>query len=162
MGTKSLLIALPLIVFGVLAQSAFWVPTYDSQARGNPERLKTFLRAGIADAKVLNPLLSLNASASQVMDNKIFEGLIRIDANMKLVPGLAEHWEIAEEAYVAALPDRNLPDGGPATAAHIAALIEAARKSARLGGVEASILSVELVPETTRAQTESVLVADAK
>ena len=96
------------------------------------------------------------------MENKIFEGLIRIDDNMKLVPGLAERWEITEEAYVAALPDRKLPDGGPATAEHIAALIEAARKAAHLGGAEASILAIELVPETTRTQTESVLVGEAK
>ncbi len=162
MGTKWLLIALPLIVFGVLAQSAFWVPTFDSQARQNPARLETFLRASVADAKVLNPIISSNGWASQIMDFKIFDALIGIDENMKLVPCLAERWEIAEEAYVAALPDRRLPDGQPATAANIASLIEAARKAGRLGGVEASLLGLELVPETTRPHTESVLIADAK
>ena len=39
MRTKWLLIALPLGILLVLFQSAFWVPTYASQAEGNPGRL---------------------------------------------------------------------------------------------------------------------------
>ncbi len=162
MGTKWLLIALPLIVFGVLAQSAFWVPTYASQTQGNPGRLRTFLRASIGDAKLLNPILSSNAAASEVMENNIFEGLVDADENLKLVGHLADHWQISEQAYVAALPERRLPDGRPATAAHVASLIEAAWKGERLGGIEASIQGVELVPEETRALTESALVDNGK
>jgi len=162
MGTKWLLIALPLIVFGVLVQSAFWLPTYASQTRDNPERSRTFLRAQIGDAKVLNPIISSSAVAGEIMDNKIFEGLVGIDENMKLVGLLAEHWDIAEEAYVAALPERKLPDGSPASAANIAALIEAAWKGARLGGLEASIQGLSLVSAETRVRSESVLIADAK
>src|SRR6478752_3771993 len=104
MGTKWLLIALPLSVFGVLAQSAFWVPTYASQARGNPERLATFLRASIGDAKILNPVISSNANASDIMEDNVFEGLVNDDENLKLTRGLADRWEITEEAYVTALP----------------------------------------------------------
>ena len=89
MGTKWLLIALPLMVFGVLAQSAFWVPTYDGQARANPERLRTFLRANIGDAKTLNPIISSNSAASEIMEDNLFEGLVNDDENLKLVPGLA-------------------------------------------------------------------------
>ncbi len=96
------------------------------------------------------------------MDNKIFEGLLGFDENMKLVGLLADRWQITEEAYVAALPERRLPDGSPATAAHVAALIEAAWKAGRLEGVEASVQELSLVPEETRARSESVLVADAK
>ena len=62
------------------------------------------------------------------MDDNLFEGLVTTDENMKLVGRLAEHWQITEEAYVAALPERTLPDGRPATAAHVASLIEAAWK----------------------------------
>ena len=117
MGTKWLLIAVPLVIFGALAQSVFWVPTYDSQTRGNPERLRTFLRASIGDAKLLNPIVNSNAAASEVMEDNLFEGLVNDDENLKLVGGLADHWEITEEAYVAALPGRVLPDGRPASAA---------------------------------------------
>jgi peptide/nickel transport system substrate-binding protein len=162
MGTKWLLIALPLIVFGVLAQSVFWVPTYATQARRNPQRARTFLRAETGDAKVLNPIISSNAWASEIMDDKIFEGLVVTDDDMKLVPLLAERWQIAEEAYVAALPERRLPDGSPGTAERIALLIEAAWKAGQLGGAEASVQGVSLVPAETRARTESVLIADAK
>jgi len=162
MGTKWLLIALPLIIFGVLLQSAFWVPTYESQARTDPERLRTFVRASIGDAKLLNPIISSNAAASEVMENNIFEGLVVADRNLKLVGRLADHWQIAEEAYVAAVPERRLPDGQPATAAHLASLIESAWKSAQLGGIEASILGVEPVSAETRASTETALVDDGK
>ena len=162
MGTKWLLIALPLIVFGVLLQSALWVPTYESQARANPERLRTFVRASIGDAKLLNPIISSNAAASEVMDGNIFEGLVVADQNLKLVGRLADRWQITEEAYVAAVPERRLPDGQPATAAHLASLIEAAWKGARLGGIEASILGVEQVPAETRASTETAMVDDGK
>src|SRR6187549_805356 len=161
MGTKWLLIALPLIVFGVLLQSVFWVPTYDSQARGNPERLRTFLRASIGDAKLLNPIISSDAVASETISN-IFEGLVDGDENLKLVGRLADHWQISEEAYVAARPDRTLPDGRPASAAHVASVIEAAWKNAELGGIETSIQGLELVPEETRTLTESALVEDGK
>jgi ABC-type transport system substrate-binding protein len=162
MGTKWLLIAVPLVIFGALAQSVFWVPTYDSQTRGNPERLRTFLRASIGDAKLLNPIVNSNAAASEVMEDNLFEGLVNDDENLKLVGGLADHWEITEEAYVAALPGRVLPDGRPASAANVAASIEAAWKGARLAGVEASIVGLELVPAETRKLTESVEIADAK
>ena len=162
MGTKWLLIALPLSVFGVLTQSAFWVPTYESQARANPERLRTFLRSNIGDAKTLNPIINSAAVAGEIMEDNLFEGLVNDDENLKLVGGLADRWETTEEAYVAELPARVLPDGRPASAANIAAVIEAAWKSARLGGLESSIRGVELVPAETRAASESAPVPDAK
>jgi ABC-type transport system substrate-binding protein len=163
MRAKRLLIALPLIVFGVLLQSALWVPTYASQTRGNPERLRTFLRALLGDAKVLNPILNTNGTVDdELLDKKLFEGLVQADENLKLVGRLADHWQITEDAYVAALPERRLPDGRPATAAHLAELIESAWKDARLGGAEASVQSVEIVPAETRASTESVQVEDGK
>lgn len=162
MRTKWLLIALPLIVVGVLLQSALWVPTYASQTRGNPERLRTFLRASIGDAKLLNPILSANAAASEVMDNNIFEGLVVGDENLNLVGKLADHWQISEDAYVAALPDRKLVNGLPATAANIAALLDEAWKGARLGGMEASIQGLDVVPAETRTTTETALVDNEK
>ena len=48
----------PLGILVVLFQSAFWVPTYASQAQGNPGRLVTYVRASIGDAKQLNPVVS--------------------------------------------------------------------------------------------------------
>jgi ABC-type transport system substrate-binding protein len=162
MRTKWLLIALPLVIFGVLAQSAFWVPTYASQANGNPERLKTFLRAGIGDAKLLNPMVSSDAGASEIMDGNIFEGLVDADENLKLIGRLADRWDITEDAYLAVLPDRTLPDGSPATAAHLLSVIDAAWKSSKLGAVQASIQSLEIVPGETRTLSESALQTNSK
>jgi len=162
MGTKWLLIALPLIVIGVLAQSALWVPSYARQAKGNPARLETFLRAELQDAKVLNPIISISVTGSNIYENNIFEGLVVANDSSKLVGKLADRWEVTEDAYVAALPERTLPDGRPATAAHVASVIEAAWKGAKLGGVEASIRGVELAPAETRTQTETALTDGGK
>jgi len=162
MGTKWLLIALPLIVIGVLAQSALWVPTYDNQTKGNSARLQTFLRSEPSDAKTLNSVIYVHATAADVVENNISEGLVVADENLKLVGQLADHWQVAEDAYVAARPERTLPDGRPATAAHVASLIEAAWKDAKLGGIESSIQAVEPVAAETRAQTETTLVPGPK
>lgn len=162
MRTKWLLIASPLVIFGVLAQSAFWVPSYDSQAEANPERLRTYLRASIGDAKVLNPIIASEQSAQEVMSNNVTEALLDADENFKLLPRLAERWETSETAYLAVLPDRTLPDGSSASAQRLLALIEAAWKERGLAGVEASILGVDLVPGESRSQTETVLEPNAK
>src|SRR4051812_4270880 len=128
MRTKRLLIALPLIVFGVLAQSAFWVPTYESQAKDNPARLTTFLRATTGDPKFLNPIVSADNPATVVIYEKVIEGLTTADEHSKLVPRLADHWDTTEDAYVAVLPGRKLPDGTPVSAESLLAVLRAAWK----------------------------------
>src|SRR6187402_3289668 len=154
MRTKWLLIASPLIIFGVLAQSAFWVPGYDAQAKGNPKRLVTFIRSSIGDPKLLNPMLSSENGAQEVMLNNITEGLVDTDEDLKLVPRLAERGETTEEADLAVLPDRNLADGSPATAERLLAVIDAAWKSKQLGDVGSSIRELGLAPAETRELTE--------
>ena len=162
MRTKWLLIALPLIIFGVLAQSAFWVPTYESQAKGNPARLTTFLRASIGDAKLLNPILAPDSGSLEILLNNVSEGLVDGDENMKLVPRLAERWQVSEEAYVAVLPNRRLPDGTPVTVKSLLAALRDAWLSRTLGSVGASIQSMDLVPGELRTLSETVLVENAK
>jgi ABC-type transport system substrate-binding protein len=162
MRTKWLLIASPLVIFGVLAQSAFWVPSSDSQAKANPERLRTYLRAAIGDAKVLNPIIFSENAASEVMWNNVTEALIDADEDFHLVPRLAERWDTSEVAYLAVLPDRTLPDGSPVTAERLLALLDSSRKGGRLAGVESSILGLDLVPAESRSQTETVLETNAK
>src|SRR6185503_13939113 len=115
MRTKWLLIALPLAILAFLFQSALWVPTFASQAKGNPGRLVTFIRGTIGDAKFPNPILISDAGTSQIFDKNVFEMLLDADENLKIVPRLAERWETTEEAYVAAVPERHLPNGQAAT-----------------------------------------------
>ncbi len=162
MRTKWLLIALPLFLFGVLAQSAFWVPTYASQAERDPERLSTFLRGDIGDVKHLTPILQTEAGAADIMLDNVTEALVDADENGKVIGRLAERWEVSEEAYLAVLPERRLPDGTPVTSQSLLAAIQRAWKAAALGGVEASIQELEIAPSELRTLSETVLIENAK
>jgi ABC-type transport system substrate-binding protein len=162
MRTKWLMLALPLIILGVLAQSAFWVPTYESQAQGNPERLVTFLRPILGDPKQLNPITASEATSSEIMENNVSEGLLTDGGSLKVVPRLAESWELSEEAYLAVLPDRKLPDGSAVTAQGLTAFLRAAWRDGKLAALGSSIQSIELCAEETRALHETVLVDNAK
>ena len=98
MWIKRILILLPIIIFAVLLQSFFWVPTYDEQVKGNPHRLEEFITASIGDAKILNPILNADSASSAIVD-QVFDGLIDRDEDLRFRGRLAESWEIYEEAY---------------------------------------------------------------
>lgn len=158
MRTKWLLFALPLGILGVLLQSSLWVPSYASQAEGNPARLETFLRASLGEVKQLNPVVSYAKNTLDIMDRTIFEGLMEADENLKLVPRLAEHLETTEQAYLAVLEGRTLPDGSLATPQALLAAIAKARENAPPRSALSSILSAELVPGETRQLKDTVIV----
>jgi ABC-type transport system substrate-binding protein len=104
---KRLLILLPLIVTVVLLQSYFWVPTFSDQVRGSDERLRRFIQGSIGDARILNPILHADASSGAIVD-RVFDGLIDRDKDLKYRGRLATSWQIYEEAYFIPRP------GGPA------------------------------------------------
>ncbi|KMP11037.1 peptide ABC transporter substrate-binding protein [Candidatus Nitromaritima sp. SCGC AAA799-A02] len=108
MFVKRILILFPLALIFFLAQSFFWVPTYDKQALGNPERLKKYIRGSAADAEILNPILSADTSSSSIND-LVFDGLISLDDQMEYRPRLAESWTQSEVAYLTVDPGRRLP-----------------------------------------------------
>jgi ABC-type transport system substrate-binding protein len=95
---KRVLIVLPILIFVVLLQSFFWVPTYDEQVRGNPHRLEQFITASIGDAKILNPILNADSASSAIVE-QVFDGLIDRDEDLRFRGRLAESWNIYEEAY---------------------------------------------------------------
>jgi ABC-type transport system substrate-binding protein len=95
---KKILILLPIIIFFILLQSFFWVPTYDEQVKGNPYRLEEFITASIGDAKILNPILNADSASSTIVA-QVFDGLIDRDENLRFRSRLAESWDIYEEAY---------------------------------------------------------------
>ncbi|MEE8329288.1 MAG: ABC transporter substrate-binding protein [Thermodesulfovibrionia bacterium] len=95
---KRILILLPIIISLMLLQSFFWVPTYDEQVRGNPYRLEEFITASTGDAKILNPILHSDTASGDIVD-KVFDGLIDRDENLRFRGRLAESWNIYEEAY---------------------------------------------------------------
>jgi hypothetical protein len=92
------LVGLPIIVLLFLLQSYFWVPTYEEQTKGNPERLEEYVTASIGDAQLLNPALSADSASSDI-NGLVFEGLLDYDENLNFRPRLATSWEIHEEAY---------------------------------------------------------------
>jgi ABC-type transport system substrate-binding protein len=98
MTIRRLLLFAPLALAIILLQSYFWVPTYEQETRGNPERLSEYLTASIGDASILNPVLSSD-SASADIEGLVFEGLLDRDQNLRLRGRLATSWEIFEKAY---------------------------------------------------------------
>lgn len=162
MRTKWLLIALPLAILAFLLQSALWVPTFASQAKGNPRRLETFIQASIGEVKHLNPVVSSDFSANRFMDDNVFEALVTLDENLELRGKLAERWEQREAAYVAVLPERQLKDGAAATPALVLERVQSAWQRGELGAPGQSIRSLTLVPAQERADTVTVLIKNAK
>jgi ABC-type transport system substrate-binding protein len=111
MTTRRVLIFAPLILTLILVQSYFWVPTYEQQARGNPDRLGEFINGSIGDATLLNPILSAETASSEI-ESKVFEGLIDRDENLRFRGRLATSWKIYEEAYFYVNPAAAIPDLG--------------------------------------------------
>ena len=127
MTTKRLLIGLPIIVVLFLLQSYFWVPTYEEQTRGNPERLQEYVAASIGDAQLLNPTLSADSASSEI-NGLVFEGLLDYDENLNFRPRLATGWEIYEEAYFYLNEETAVPGLERTDAQGIARLINQARR----------------------------------
>jgi ABC-type transport system substrate-binding protein len=158
MNTKRWLIAIPLLVVALLLQSAFWVPRYETQSAGNPKRLTTFIEAGIADAEILNPILSADTASGEV-EQLVFEGLIDVDENLEWTGRLAERWETTEEAYLAVLPGRAFPDGTPATAARAA---ERVRRALEESDLAPDLRAVAVLAAEERRAELSLVEADAE
>ncbi len=98
MTTRRALIIVPVTVVLFLLQSYFWVPTYDEQTRGNPNRLNQYITASIGDASLLNPILTADSASSQI-ESMVFEGLIDRDDQLRYRGRVAHKWQISEAAY---------------------------------------------------------------
>jgi ABC-type transport system substrate-binding protein len=98
MKIRRFLIIAPGLVSLVLCISYFWVPTYEEQTRGNPNRFKQFITASIGDATLLNPVLSAEAASSQI-EELVYEGLIDYDENLHYRGRVARNWKTYEQAY---------------------------------------------------------------
>jgi ABC-type transport system substrate-binding protein len=155
------LIAIPVLVILFLLQSYFWVPTYEEQTKGSPERLAEYVSASIGDAQLLNPILAADSSSSNV-NGLVFEGLIDYDENLDHRGRVAERWEISEVAYFYLNDEALLPGLGRAGAEQVASLLvrakaERAQKKDPLAKSLANIVHVEVMPPGPRQEevTES-------
>jgi ABC-type transport system substrate-binding protein len=116
-----------MVVLFILLQSYFWVPTYEQQTKGNPDRLNQYISASIGDASLLNPILSAD-SASSTIEGMVFEGLIDRDEDLRFRGRLATSWEIYEEAYFYVNEFTTIAGSGKADARKVVDLLQNARK----------------------------------
>ncbi|MCD4715184.1 MAG: hypothetical protein K8R45_00420 [Desulfobacterales bacterium] len=146
MTTRRVLIFVPTIIVLILLQSYFWVPTYDQQTRGNPERLHEYIAASIGDASILNPTLSADSASSDI-NSKVFEGLIDRDEDLRFRGRLATSWKVHEEAYFYVDESVDIPGLGKAGAEEIVNLIKEAKKEGHASepGLKASLDLIEKI-----------------
>jgi ABC-type transport system substrate-binding protein len=135
MTTRRVLIFAPLILTLILVQSYFWVPTYDQQARGNPDRLHEYINGSIGDATILNPILSAESASSEI-ESKVFEGLIDRDKNLRFRGRLATSWKIYEEAYFFVNESAVIPNMGHLDVQKIIDILQDAGKKETLTPVK--------------------------
>ena len=150
MTTRRILIFAPVLLIVLLLQSYFWVPTYEQQTRGNPERYNEYITASIGDASILNPILSADASSSQI-ESKIFEGLIDHDENLRFRARLATSWRVYEEALFHVNDLAVVPGLGHPDARHIVDFLKTAKLKKTLPSPELktsleNIAEISMIP----------------
>ena len=125
MTIRKILIFTPIFVILFLLQSYIWVPTYEQQTRGNPNRLIEYITASIGDASILNPILSADSASSDI-NSKVFEALIDRDEELRFRGRLATSWEIYEKAFFYVNENATIPGAGKAGAEEVVDLIKRA------------------------------------
>ena len=159
MTTKRILIFAPLLLTLVLLQSYFWIPTYEQQAKGNPERLNQYINASIGDAAILNPILSADSASSEI-EGKVFEGLIDRDEDLRFRGRLATDWNIYEEAYFYINAAAEIPSRGHLDPQAILELLQEYKRNQNLSSPMLkktldNIRSISLIPPHTYTATRS-------
>jgi ABC-type transport system substrate-binding protein len=158
MTIKRILIFAPLLLTLVLLQSYFWVPTYEQQAKGNPDRLNQYISASIGDAAILNPILSADSASSEI-EGKVFEGLLDRDEDLNFRGRLAKTWKISEEAYFYVNAAADVPDRGRLDPQAIVELLQKYKQKENLSppalkqALE-NIKSISLIPPRTYTVTK--------
>jgi ABC-type transport system substrate-binding protein len=122
---------MPLLIILFLLQSYFWVPTYEQQSRGNPERLNHYISASIGDASILNPILSADSASSDI-NSLVFEGLIDYNEDLRFRGRLARSWRIYEEAFFCINEDAFIPNMGRMGPEGVLKILQSKKKEAGL------------------------------
>jgi ABC-type transport system substrate-binding protein len=155
MKIKWFLILAPTVLSLALIQSYFWVPTYESQTKGNPERVHKFIEASISDAKILNPVLHSDAASGRIVD-MVFEGLLDHDENLNLRGRLAEDWTITEKAYLMVNTEADFPDGSPITGKTMLNRIKGAIEKERFAELKTLVEEIALLPKEERIDKKTI------
>ncbi len=157
MTARRVLIIAPLLLIALLLQSYFWVPSYEEQARGNPQRLEEYITGSIGDASILNPILSADSASSEI-EGLVFEGLIDRDRDLSFRGRLAESWEIHEVALFRVNGRMSPPGAESGDPKDVARLIERAAAGTLPADPETlpalkNIQRVEVLPAEERVVT---------
>jgi ABC-type transport system substrate-binding protein len=131
MSIRKILLLMPLLIILFLLQSYFWVPTYEQQSRGNPERLNHYISASIGDASILNPILSADSASSDI-NSLVFEGLIDYNEDLRFRGRLARSWRIYEEAFFCINEDAFIPNMGRMGPEGVLKILQSKKKEAGL------------------------------
>ena len=142
---RKILLLAPLLLVAFLLQSYFWVPTYEEQTRGNPDRLRDYISASIGDASLLNPVLSSDSASSEI-EGMVYEGLIDRDEELRFRGRVASSWDINEQAFFYVNEDAEVPGAGRAGAEEVAAILRKA-KSESAGAAQPLRGSLENIRE---------------
>jgi ABC-type transport system substrate-binding protein len=150
MTIRRILIGAPIVLILFLLQSYFWVPTYEQQTKGNPQRLNEYLIASIGDASILNPILSADSASSEI-NAVVFEGLIDYDEELRFRGRLANSWEIYEEAFFYVNEKAYIPGVGKADAPELVALLKRLKATDMLANAEMkasfdNIMDISIIP----------------
>ncbi len=146
---KRWLIIAPLVLILALLQAWYWVPSYESQLRGNPERGRTFVEASIGDAKILNPILNSDTASSRIT-SLVFDGLLDLDRNLELRGRLAKSWRVGETAYVTVYRSARFPDGTAMTPGELQRRLARALDGGRLAAIAQHVKGLTVVPAQAR------------
>lgn len=161
MNLKRWLLLTPLLLILLLLQSYLWVPTYEKQSTGNPDRLVTYVEASSGDAKILNPILNADSVSSQIV-SLVFEGLLDLDENLQLRGRLATDWTISETAYLLVSSSNRFPDGTDVTGARLVKRIRAALMQDAFIELAANVRKVEVLPPASETHTIVIQEQDAE
>ena len=130
MATKRLLIAAPLVLVAFLLQSWLWVPSYEHQTRGNPDRVTKFFEGSIGDAHFLNPVLSDETTGSGV-NAFVFDTLLDSTRTWRCAGSSPSAGRSPSAPTSSCGRRRALPDGAPATRRSLRERIARARSGPR-------------------------------
>jgi ABC-type transport system substrate-binding protein len=151
--TKRMVIFLASGICAFVVLFYFLVPVPEIRAKVTSKRLGQFIEPFMADAQILNPVLSADA-ASSAIESKVFEGLVGRDENLRFRGRLATHWEIFEEAYFYVNHGATIPGVGRADAEGVAGFLRKAIRTRKqrddpLSRSLANIEKIEVLPPRT-------------
>lgn len=161
MNLKRWLLLTPLLLILLLLQSYLWVPTYEKQATGNPDRLVTYVEASSGDAEILNPILNADSVSSQIV-NLVFDGLLDLDEDLQLRGRLATDWTISETAWLLVSPSNRFPDGTDVTGARLVQRIRAALMQDAFIELASNVRKVDVLPPASETHTIVIQEQDAE